>query len=86
VYKPKDSLKLTLVKAIGFTIPFAIIGSLVSLEGVWVGIAAANIVGAIYAGRLLNKWLIANDSSLVGHNPLHDYLDDFKGLFSKTAK
>ncbi len=86
VYMPKDSLKVTLLKSLGFTIPLAAIGSLISLEGVWIGLALANLAGAFYAGKLLNRWLTSQDSSLVGHNPLLDYARDFKFIFSKIAR
>jgi len=86
VYEPKLSLKLTLIKSLGFMIPFAIIGSFISLEAIWIGIALANISGAVYSGKLLNKWLAANGSSLVGHNPLNDYLSDFKAIIRSRYK
>ncbi len=85
VYMPKDSLKLTLIKSLGFTIPLAFVGSLFSLQGVWIGLAAANIIGGLYAGRLLKQWLVANNSSLVGHHPIHDYIKDLKYLFFKNT-
>lgn len=83
VYQPKTSLKLTLVKSVGLTIPFAFAGSFVGVQGMWAGIALANILGAVYAGRLLNQWLARRDSSLVGHNPLMDYVSDIKSVFGK---
>lgn len=80
VYEPKLSLKITLVKSLVFTIPFALIGSFFSLQAIWIGIAIANILGAIYAGKILNKWLILNDPSLPKHNPIGDYISDFRKI------
>ncbi len=34
----------------------------------------------VYASKLLNEWLVRQDSSLVGHNPLIDYVNDIKGV------
>lgn len=67
------------------TIPLAIAGFYIAdALGIWFGIAIANITGAAYAGRLLNNWLIKNDSSLidekVGHSIWQDYLSDLKSL------
>lgn len=84
LYLPKSSLKLTLVKALVFTIPFTLVGSMISLNAVWIGLAFANIAGVIYASRLLNHWFVEKNSSLLGKNPLTDYLGDFKYLYSKV--
>jgi len=80
------SLQLTLVKSLLLTIPLAIAGFYIAdALGIWFGIAIANIIGAAYAGSLLNNWLIKNDSTLVkgqvGHKVWQDYRSDFKGLF-----
>lgn len=81
VQQGKQSLKLTLVKSVLLTIPLAIAGFYIAdALGIWFGIALANIIGAAYAGRLLNNWLIKNDSSLVGHKVWQDYLSDLKSL------
>jgi putative MATE family efflux protein len=80
VQQPKQSLKLTLTKSLALSIPLAIVGSLFGLDGIWVGLAVANIASAIYAARLLNQWLRSNDSTLLDHNPLSDYLNDVKRL------
>jgi len=82
VYQPFDSLKITLVKSLVLTIPLTLLGSIISLEGVWIGLAIANILGAVYAGRLINRWLAEKNSRLHGHNPLLDYWSDLKHLLS----
>ncbi len=79
VQQGKRSLQLTLVKSLLLTIPLAVAGFYIAdAMGIWFGIAIANIIGAIYAGRLLNNWLIKNDSALVrgkgGHQVWQDYL------------
>lgn len=85
VYRPQDSLKLTLVKSLGLTIPLVIIGSFVSLSGVWAGIALANIVGMIYSNKLLTKWLKENNSALLKKAAIKDYINDGKYLLSKVV-
>lgn len=82
VQQPKNSLKLTLVKSIVLTIPFTIVGSFLGLKVIWTGLALANLIGAVYAGKLLRKWQVKNNSSLVNHNPLKDYAEDFKKILS----
>lgn len=78
VQQPVLSLKITLVKSLLLTIPFAFIGALFSVEAIWISLALANIIGALYAKNVLDKWLANNDSSLIGHKALKDYVSDFK--------
>ena len=85
VHEPKLSLKLTLIKTLCLTIPLAFAGGLISVGGVWVGIGLANIAGAIVAGWLLRQWQIRNESELVGHNPIGDYLEDFRSFAAKLS-
>jgi len=81
VQQGKRSLQLTLVKSLLLTIPLAIAGFYIAdALGIWLGIAIANIIGAVYAGHLLNNWLIKNDSTLVGHKVWQDYASDLKSL------
>ena len=86
MYEPRLSLKLTLVKSLLLTIPFAFAGSFFGPVGIWTGIAAANIIGAFYAGHLLNRWLREKDSALVDHSPLADYVNDFRALRSYLSR
>lgn len=82
VQQPGLSLKITLIKSLVLTIPLAILGSLISLEMVWAGVALANVIGAVYAHGLLNQWLRNEGSTLAQHSPITDYRDDFKQLKS----
>ncbi|MCT4624119.1 MAG: MATE family efflux transporter [Schleiferiaceae bacterium] len=85
VYQPKKSLNLTLIKSLAFTIPLALLGSFWQLEGIWIGIAVANVLGAIYSDRLLKGWMRENNSSLVNANVIMAYMDDMKYVFSKLG-
>ncbi|WP_028022494.1 MATE family efflux transporter [Enterovibrio calviensis] len=82
VQKPIISLKLTLVKALLFSVPFALIGALFSAPYIWIGLAIANISGAIYAKALLDKWLTEHQSSLTEDEAsiVGDYLNDMKAI------
>lgn len=81
VQQGKLSLQLTLVKSLLLTIPCAIAGFyLLDAMGIWWGIAIANILGALYAGRLLNVWLREGDSDIANYPVWRDYVGDFKGL------
>ncbi len=77
------SLRLTLVKAIIFTLPLAVVGAWMGLTFIWIGIAIANVLAAVYAKRLLNEWLEANNSELLMASPLLDYFNDIRSLWSK---
>jgi putative MATE family efflux protein len=85
VYQPKKSLNLTLIKSLALTIPLALLGSFWQLEGIWIGIAVANVLGAIYSDRLLKGWMRENNSSLVNANVIMAYVDDMKYVFSKLG-
>lgn len=77
------SLRLTLVKAIIFTLPLAVVGAWMGLTFIWIGIAFANVLAAVYAKRLLNGWLEANHSELLMASPLLDYFNDIRSLWSR---
>jgi MATE family, multidrug efflux pump len=72
VQQPRDSLKLALIKSLGLTIPLALAGSLISLDGVWMGLLLANVIGAVYAGRLLNRWRLKMEISNLPSTMLRD--------------
>lgn len=75
----KRSLQLTLIKSLLLTIPLAVAGFYIEdTMGIWLGIAIANFLGAIFAGRVLNNWLIQNKSALVAHKVWQDYWKDIK--------
>ncbi|WP_281629474.1 MATE family efflux transporter [Vibrio sp. St2] len=84
VQQAKMSLKLTLVKSLVLTIPLALLGAQFGSEFIWIAISTANIVGAMYAKRLLEQWLDAHRSSLLSRSPKLDYWRDVKTLFRLT--
>lgn len=78
VYQPKKSLKITLIKALLLTVPFVVIGSFISLEGIWVGIALANIIGFLYSNYYLNAWAKKINSSTIKNNRFFNYFKPLK--------
>ncbi|NOI79792.1 MATE family efflux transporter [Vibrio tubiashii] len=84
VQQAKVSLKLTLVKSLGLTIPLAFLGAQFGSEYIWLAISLANILGALYARRLLYQWLEHHQSTLSSHTPMLDYWHDVKSLFRLT--
>ncbi|MGL1891620.1 MAG: MATE family efflux transporter [Spirochaetaceae bacterium] len=82
VQRPDLSLRLTLVKSLLLTIPLGIAGSFLGVYGVFAGISLGNIIGVLYARKLLTTWYIKNSSNLLNHNPAKDYIEDFRRLFN----
>ena len=78
-----SSLKLTLLRNVGLTIPLVLVASTWHLHAVFLAIAVANIIAAIYAGRQINNWLIGQGSTLAGHRPLDDYRADARWLWRR---
>lgn len=77
---PRLSLKLTVVKSLVLTIPMALLGAWWSLESIWVALALANILGSVYAYKVLNRWLVESNSELPNKSILADYRSDFRFL------
>lgn len=80
VQAPRLSLQLTVIKSLILTIPLALIGALWSLEAIWVALAVANLLGSIYAYKVLNRWLLESGSKFSTTNVLADYRSDFRFL------
>ena len=57
IYRPNESIKLTITKALLLTVPLSLLGSAFGLNYIWLGIAMANLLGAIYAKRLQTNTL-----------------------------
>ncbi|NRB40001.1 MAG: MATE family efflux transporter [Pseudomonadales bacterium] len=80
VQQPGRSLKITLLRNIILMIPLVLLAAMWRLEGIWLAIAVANILAAIYAGKQINSWLITQGSALPGHKPIDDYIADARSL------
>ncbi|GAL16614.1 MATE family of MDR efflux pumps [Vibrio maritimus] len=80
VQAPRLSLQLTMIKSLVLTIPLALIGAIWSLESIWIALAVANLLGSIYAFKVLNRWLLESGSKLPTTKVMADYRSDFKFL------
>ncbi|WP_232312719.1 MATE family efflux transporter [Enterovibrio coralii] len=88
VQLPSLSLKLTLVKSLLLTLPLAAVGAYFSASWIWASLAVANVLGAVYAGKLLYRWLAEQETSLTEANAsiMGDYLSDLKLLGRKLSR
>ncbi|MCL9776823.1 MATE family efflux transporter [Vibrio methylphosphonaticus] len=80
VQVPRLSLKLTLVKSLLLTIPLAVIGSTWALNGIWLGVSLANLLGAIYAYQVLNQWIQSNRAGRSKQSIMDDYKADLEAI------
>ena len=80
VLDPSKALRILFVKAVILTAPLAFIGSLWGVLGIFVGLAASNFLGAIYAARVMRRHLAAPGSALASREPLKDYAEDLRSL------
>ena len=61
---PVNSLKISLVKLILFTIPLTSIGSIWGTNGIFIGFALSNVFAGLYAANQMQKELIRTNSEL----------------------
>lgn len=72
--RPGLSLELLLVKALVVTAPLAMLGVIWGAEGVFVAMAIGNLVGALYARRIMAA--VPEYASLMKASPIPDYRAD----------
>ncbi|MBM7036129.1 MATE family efflux transporter [Vibrio ulleungensis] len=77
---PKRSMAITMVKSIILTIPMVLFAAQFSLESIWIGIALANILGALYARKQLIQWQKQSGDSTPNSMIVKDYINDFGQL------
>jgi len=82
---PMNSLKITLVKSIAFTIPLTIIGSYFGVTGIFIGISIGNILAGLLAGYEMRKQFKKVNSELAKVNIWEEYKNDFRRLFSRKV-
>jgi len=81
--KTLTSLKITVVKSIVFAIPLALIGSVWGVNGIFFGLAFANVLAGIYATIPMRKEIKKNYPDLLKVKALEDYKKDVKRLFNR---
>ncbi len=79
----QKSLKMSLVKSFVFTVPLTFIGSLWSVQGIFIGLAIGNVLAGIYASYEMRKAERNTNSKLADVNIWKEYLKDFKRLFNR---
>lgn len=79
----KQSLKLSLVKSLAFTIPMTLAGSFWGIEGIFIGVTLSNVLAGFYASRKIRSLEKKEFKGLPKEGILQDYLNDFKWLFGK---
>ncbi len=77
------SLKITIVKSVVFAIPLTLIGSFWNVNGIFIGLALANILAGIYATIPMRKEIRKHHPALQKASVIKDYQNDIKWLLSK---
>ena len=77
------SLRITIVKSIVFAVPLTLVGSLWGVNGVFFGLAAANVLAGIYSAFVMRNEIKTNHPDLDKINVWSDYANDFKKLFKR---
>ncbi len=78
-----NSLKISLVKSLFFTVPLTLIGSYWGVVGIFIGLALSNVLAGLYSAYEMRKDFKRAGSDLAEVNVWNEYLYDFKQLLSK---
>jgi len=81
---PIKSLKVMIAKSFLFTIPLASIGSLFSVEGIFIGLSVSNMIGGLYARYEMRKDLKELGSELKHKSPFTYVIEDIKLVLKLT--
>lgn len=80
---PTNSLKITLVKSLVFTLPFTLIGAYWGVPGIFAGLALGNLAAGIYAARAMQNTFKKVNSNLAKVNVWKSYAQDFRRLIRR---
>lgn len=80
---PINSLKISVVKSMLFTVPLTLIGSLWSVEGIFIGLAGSNVLAGMYAGYEMRKEFKRTKSNLAQVKVIQEYKKDLEKIFGK---
>lgn len=78
---PLNSLRISLVKSLVFTIPLTLIGSYWGVTGIFSGLAVSNVLAGIYASYEMKKDLKRVGSDLADVNVWREYRNDLRRIF-----
>lgn len=77
------SLKIMCVRTFIITIPLIIIGAYFGVVWLLIGLAAGNILAALYAARMMKRSLVKWNRALANASPIADIIADIKKLFGQ---
>ncbi len=77
------SLKITVIKSVVFAGPLALIGSIWGVNGIFFGLALANILAGIYATIPMRKEIRKHHPALQKASAIKDYKNDIKWLLNQ---
>ena len=80
---PINSLKISTIKLLLFTMPLTFIGSIWGVAGIFIGFALSNILAGIYAAQQIQKELERTNSALAQVTILRAYKNDMLKIFGK---
>ncbi len=80
---PVNSLKISLVKTVIFTLPLTFIGSIWGIPGIFIGLSISNLLGGFYAGYEIRKEFKRVGSALKDVNVWNEYKKDILWLFGQ---
>ncbi len=78
---PTNSLRITLIKTVAFTIPFTLIGSYWGVFGIFLGLAVSNVAAGLYAGHEMKKTFRKMNSPLADVSVWREYTRDLNSIF-----
>ena len=77
---PINSLKISVVKSLLFTIPLTLVGSIWGIKGIFIGLALSNVLAGIYAAYQMRREFIRTNSTLAEVRIIDEYKNDLKRL------
>ncbi|MEM7371160.1 MAG: MATE family efflux transporter [Bacteroidota bacterium] len=80
---PVNSMKISLVKSLAFTLPLTLIGAYWGVTGIFIGLSLSNVLAGIYAGWEMRKEFVRSDSSLKNVSVWKEYQQDIYRVFGK---
>lgn len=80
----KVSLQLSAIKSFVFVVPLVALGSFWGVQGIFVSIAASNILAGVVASKSMSKYIQKEHPELSRINKWKDYASDFT-RFKKSA-
>lgn len=78
---PVNSMKISMIKSLAFTLPLTLAGSYWGVGGIFIGLSISNVLAGWYAGREMRKEFVRANSAMKDVNVWREYQKDLYGLF-----